>query len=133
MRLYAGRPQFPALQNVAVVELFFTLSGSGAVTAPAAGAVITDLGPQPAGNYDILFTLSVSDTVAVGKELVVEHRNAANTATIRILGACPAAVALWGRVRVNTFAPDERVRVISGVAGAASSRYKASLQQRLVE
>lgn len=111
----------------ALVDVFV----SGAVTAPAAGAVIVDTGALAFGEYELVYNLSVSDTVAVGKEMVVELRNGANTATLAVFGACPGAFALHVREPRFSVGGGERVRVISGVAGAANSRYKATLQLRV--
>lgn len=100
--------------------------------APAANAVQADTGALAAGDYDFDIYLSSSDTVAVGKGLVVEHRNAANGATTHNLGSVPAGVALKIELRRYTLALNERIRVIAGTAaGAASSMYVSSIGRRI--
>lgn len=115
-----------------------SMSSGGAYTAvgasnvaPAANAVQADTGALPAGTYDFIIVLMVSDTVAVGKGLIVEHRNAANGATLAVLGGVSAPESITYTTRL-TLALNERVRVIVGtVAGAASSRYVSSIHRRL--
>lgn len=115
-----------------------SMSSGGAYTvtgvsnaAPAANAVQADTGALPAGTYDFIIVLCASDTVAVGKGMLVEHRNAANSATNAILGAVDAPNAVTIETRL-TLALNERVRVImTAVAGAASSRYTSSIHRRL--
>lgn len=115
-----------------------SMSSGGAYTAvgasnvaPAANAVQADTGALPAGTYDFIIVLMVSDTVAVGKGLIVEHRNAANGATLAVLGGVSAPESITYTTRL-TLALNERVRVVVGtVAGAASSRYVSSIHRRL--
>lgn len=100
---------------------------SAKTAAPTANAVQCDTGALAAGVYFLDMLLAASDTVAVGKGLVVEHRNAANGANVNVLGAVPAGGCLAKRVVVK-IAAGERVRVIAGTAaGAASSMYASSL------
>lgn len=100
--------------------------------APAIGAVQADTGALAAGDYDLDIFLCASDTVAVGKGLVVEHRNAANAATTQTLHAIPAGMADNIRIRRYTLALNERIRVIAGTAaGAASSMYVSSIGRRV--
>lgn len=99
---------------------------SAIVTAPAIGAVIADSGAVAAGKYRVEFTIGNSDTVAVGKGIVLEYRNAANGATTHSLAMIGAADAMSGEIAYIDMALNERVRAIAGtVAGAASSRYHA--------
>lgn len=104
---------------------------SAKAAAPGANAVVADTTQLAAGDYDMDISLAVSDTVAVGKGLVVEHRNAANSATTHNLGACVPGAALQLRLRRYTLALNERVRVIAGTAAAAaSSMYVAAIGRR---
>ena len=100
--------------------------------APAANAVQADTGQLAAGDYDFDINLACADTVAVGKGLVVEHRNAANNANINVLGGCtPNGGAIHIQVRKITLAVNERIRVIAGTAaGAASSMYVSAIGRR---
>lgn len=100
--------------------------------APLASAVQADTGALVAGDYDFDIFLCTSDTVAVGKGLVVEHRNAANSATLQTLHAIPAGMSDNIRIRRYTMATNERLRVIAGTAaGAASSMYVSAIGRRV--
>lgn len=104
---------------------------SGKVAAPAIGAVIADTGQLAAGDYDFDVLMVVSDTVVVGKGLVIEHRNAANGVTLQNLGGVSTQGELEVRIRRYTMALSERVRVIAGTAaGAAASMYVAAIGRR---
>jgi hypothetical protein len=101
--------------------------------APTASAVQADTGALAAGTYDFDIHMAVSDTVAVGKGLVIEHRNAVNNANINVLGgATPNGGAETVNIRRLVLATNERVRVIAGTAaGAASSMYVSAIGRRL--
>lgn len=104
---------------------------SAKTAAPAANAVQCDTGALPAGDYELDIHLSVSDTVAVGKGLVIEHRNAANNANINVLGGCAPAQTVDFSISRLTLATNERIRVIAGTAaGAASSMYLSAIGRR---
>lgn len=104
---------------------------SGKVVAPAIGAVICDTGPLTVGVYDVDFDLAVEDTALAGKGAEVEHRNAANSATVRNLGATPAGTSIASGQRRYSLAEGERIRVVCGsVAGAAGSVFIANLTYR---
>ena len=99
--------------------------------APAANSVQADTGALVAGEYDFDISLSASDT-AVGKGLVIEHRNAANSATLQVLGGVPAGGAVQFKFRRITIATNERIRIIAGTAaGAANSMYVSAIGRRL--
>jgi hypothetical protein len=101
----------------------------GSVTAPGIGAVIADTGALPAGTYRVEVSAGFSDTVVAGKGLTIEHRDAANTATVRTLGHVPAASGASIAIERLVLALNERVRVINaGVAGAAGSVAIASIR-----
>lgn len=102
--------------------------------APSANAVQATTGALPAGDYEITINLAVADTVAVGKGLVVEHRNAADNATLNVLGGCtPNGGAVAFTMPRLTLALNERIRVIAGTAaGAASSMYVSAIGRRLL-
>lgn len=101
--------------------------------APSANSVQADTGALVAGDYDFDINLACADTVAVGKGLVIEHRNAANNATTHNLGACtPNGGSVQFRLRRYTIATNERLRVIAGTAaGAASSMYVSAIGRRI--
>ena len=111
-------------QNLALKVPTPVIAGA-TVTAPTAGQVIADTGNLTAGEYLIEYSLFAQDTTAVGKGLTVEHRNAANNATVRVLGGCATPDNQYGFVRRLTVVANERVRVIAGAAGTAASVYGA--------
>lgn len=96
--------------------------------APAIGAVIADTGQLAAGTYLVEICIASMDTVAVGKGILVEHRNAANAATNSVLASCVAGESRTMIVRRLTVAANERIRAVAGpAAGAASSLYSATI------
>ena len=100
--------------------------------APAANAVQATTGALTAGTYDFVITCLVSDTVAVGKGLVIEHRNSADAATLQNLGGCVPGDAEQFELRSLVIATNERIRVIAGTAaGAASSMYVSAIGRRV--
>ena len=101
--------------------------------APSANSVQADSGALAAGTYDFDIHLAVADTIAVGKGLVIEHRNAANNANVNVLGgASPNGGSTTVNIRRLVIATNERVRVIAGTAnGAASSMYISAIGRRL--
>ena len=63
-------------------------------------------------------------TVAVGKGMVGEIRDAANAATSHRLGGCVAGSSMNGFSAKVTLVLNQRIRIIAGTAaGAASSLY----------
>jgi len=103
-------------------------SASANNAAPGIGAVQADSGALAAGDYEIDIYLSVSDTTVVGKGLVVEHRNAANSATLRNIGGCSVPGQIHIHVKRWTLVLNERIRVIAGTAaGAAASQYVSTI------
>lgn len=100
--------------------------------APAASAVQADTGALAAGDYDFTILLSAADTLLVGKGMVIEHRNAANAATLQTLGGVVAGGSENVELRRYTMALNERLRVIAGTAaGAASSMYVSAIGRRV--
>jgi hypothetical protein len=98
-------------------------------TAPGAAAVVADTGALPAGDYTIDVELDAAAVLAAGKALIVEHRNAANAATVKPLGGCGAGQSRTLTIRRLTLAANERVRVIVGaVAFGAGETATAAIQ-----
>lgn len=89
-----------------------TVAG-GQATASAIGAVICDSGPMPAGKYLVEIRASASCVRTAGKQLQVEHRNAANAATINILSATPGEPLVTETFRI-VLALNERIRIVVG-------------------
>lgn len=96
--------------------------------APAIGAVLADAGALPAGLYDFQIHLVCSDTPAPGRGMVVEHRNAANAATLKDLGGATPETTVDLYIRNYRLALNERLRVIAGTAaGIAASMYVSAI------
>lgn len=101
---------------------------SNKAAAPAIGAVLADSGALPAGLYDFQIHLVCSDTPAPGRGMVVEHRNAANGATLKDLGGATPETVVDLYIKHYRLAADERIRVIAGTAaGIAASMYVSSI------
>lgn len=118
----------------------FTSAGvfSGSLSAPAGNTVVVDTGALAAGTYDIQGHLSYSaDTAAVGTPMSLQHRNAANNATLAELLTIPSAnvfssmtlaLPLMGYV----IGLNERLRVLSpSVALVAGSSVSASILMQI--
>lgn len=95
--------------------------GGGVVTAAAIAALIADSGPLPAGTYFVEVDFGGAGVNAAGKYLAIEHRNAANAATLIVRGICPYSQRGQVVCRRIVVALNERIRVVQGpVAGAAA-------------
>lgn len=104
---------------------------AGSSAAPAGSAVIADSGALAAGTYDVYVEMAAQDITAVGRGMIVEHRNAANAATLKQLGGCSAPDSHMVSIARVVVALNERIRVIAGpAAGAASSQYVALVAVR---
>lgn len=98
-------------------------------TAPTSAAVVVDTGALPAGDYLIDVELDAAGVAAAGKALVVEHRNAANGATLKQLGGCGVGQSRTLTIRRLSLAANERVRVVVGaVAFGAGETATAAIQ-----
>ena len=107
---------------------------SGTVVAPAIGAVIADTGPLTPGVYNVTLVLASDDTpAAIGKNLTVQRRNAANGATVETLAVVPIVQPTYPVLPEVTILDSERIRVVAGsVAGTAASSYSAYIFARQV-
>jgi hypothetical protein len=102
---------------------------SGSSVAPANAAVIADTGALAAGTYLVEINLIASATPAAGKQLQVEHRNAANGATVNYLGGVTGGQVFQAIVERVVVAVNERIRVVVGaVAFAATEGAIASIR-----
>jgi len=107
-----------------------TAHATGRAVAPAAATVLADTGALAAGDYEVVAHVGSDDTAAAGKDVEVEHRDAANTATLhRHLVPVPGAGS-WYVPRI-ALALNERIRVVTGAAGAAGSIYTADIYVRV--
>jgi hypothetical protein len=95
------------------------------VTTPAANTVLADTGQMAAGRYRFKVRGGASDTVAVGKGIAIEHRNAGNTANVSsfMIPVLAFSDTEW----IRDIAANERMRAIVLVAGASGSRYGAMI------
>lgn len=107
---------------------------SGRVVAAAAAALIADTGALAAGAYRVEFTVGLSGALAAGKGIDLEHRDAANAATLRNLAHCPGGQMVDGVIERIVLAANERIRAVQGaVAGEAASVSHASIRATLVQ
>lgn len=94
-----------------------SIGASALVTDDTTGETL-DTGPLAAGTYEVFLKARHPSTAAANRQLLVQHRNAANAATVRTLATHNAdgptgGTAVYGPVTV-TVAAGERVRVVSG-------------------
>jgi hypothetical protein len=107
-------------------------SVSGELTAPGAGVSITSVTPSASGgDFTINFACWAADTNAVGKRIVLVHRNAANTLDVKYLGGCAVPGQLDKTVVRYTMGASEILLARTGAAGAASSVYGAFIQVKV--
>lgn len=98
-----------------------SIVNNGAVSAAAAApsTVVADTGQLPAGTYEVEVTCAVLGPLTAGVGLVVEHRDAANTGNVAVLGG--TAGTLERRIKRVTVAVNQRIRVrVDAVALPAS-------------
>jgi hypothetical protein len=95
----------------------------GLVTNPAAGAVLADSGPLPAGEYGLPAVLVSSEVAVI---LVLQHRNAANNGNVRSHAIPVAAMTPFYLPPPGneTFSGGERLRLV--VLAAVVGRMQAS-------
>lgn len=103
---------------------------SAQVAAIVAAAVLVTTGQIPqAGKYDLEVSLGYSGVAAAGKHILVEHRNAADNATLQIYALCPGGATLTLFLSRVDVALNERFRVIAGaVAGGAGEVSQALIR-----
>ncbi len=65
------------LPDFASTEITF-----GSAVSPAINAVIADTGQLPAGTYDLFASVSVAGNSGIGGVIALQHRDAANAATL---------------------------------------------------
>ena len=92
----------------------------GLALAPLANVVIADSGPLPAGDYDIWASIAFGGIATAGSsgQVVLQHRNAANAATLAtLLQLATATVSTTGFGALPQtgyrLALNERIRVIT--------------------
>lgn len=103
--------------------------------APAAAAVLADTGALAAGIYDVDIMMAVADTLAVGKGIVIEHRDAPNTGFVNAgLAGCPAGNGSQFNAKGIVVQLNERIRAsVMAQAPAALSQYVVSISVRKVK
>lgn len=104
-----------------------------AVGISGAGTVVADSGALPAGIYRAEIILGFSGTLVAGKHVQVEHRNAANGATLQLYGLCPGGSSLPIEMERIVVAANERIRaVIGAVATLAGEVAQATIRLYLL-
>jgi len=116
-----------ALNVVATTPVF----GSGEIftgfaSVPAANAIVIDTGQLPAGDYDIFGSIAYSGTGTANGHIELQHRNAANAATLAVLIDSPnsgrsSAIEIALPLTGYTLALNERLRVQLLLAGNSGS------------
>lgn len=100
---------------------------------PAVNAIFADTGQLPAGDYDIQAWMSVSQTVGLDNSIQLQHRNAANTATLTSWFMF-ASVATTNNFHANfglRLAEDERFRVLSSVVQTSRIGATIAIKRRV--
>ena len=110
----------------AVTDLFTT----GVQVAPAAGTVLADTGPLPAGAYSLVVLISIDELNSVE----FEWRDAANAANLfvhRLFMGTPAGITITTlTARFSVDNDNERFRVLNVGAGGVGQSYQASIFAR---
>jgi len=120
----------PAFQSAEIFD--------GAVFAPAVNTVLADTGQLAAGIFDIFANISSAGvaTAGTGASIALEHRNAANNATLAVLLQIAVTTVgnnNWGNLPQTgyTIAQDERLRAIvltQAISGAGTASIGARLR-----
>ena len=111
------RAKFDSLPEIVTKRISDAATGaSGLVTDDATGQT-ADTGPLGAGTYRYFLKARHPSTAAANRSVILEHRNAANSATVRTLKTLLADGPL-GRAQTDegtvTLVDAERIRVITG-------------------
>jgi len=97
----------------------------GIANNPAASAILVDTGALAQGIFDIQVSMSGAITVGGGRALILEHRNAANAATLNNWSMLLAntGVSMFSEQFAMTIALNERLRVIveAGMTGEVTA------------
>lgn len=108
---------------------------AGMVINPAAGTVLADTGPLPAGIYDVII-YTAADTGNLQLAHDVEHRDAANAANlavwIHIMTRGPnVTIAVAPYVLAYEIGANERLRIISSGVSAAGAQHVGVIFARI--
>ncbi len=104
---------------------------AGVQITPPANTVLADTAALAAGIYDVIVEMNTSDT-GTGGDFLLQHRNAANAATLMTAGYTHNA-GLGNAFRLvfgYELALNERLRVLNEIAGVAPHRYSAVIWAR---
>jgi hypothetical protein len=105
---------------------------SALVIAPLANAVLLDTGALSEAHLDFEVNLMCQDGSSLSQYIALEHRNAANSATLNTLAMVGFRNDRQASFRRYAIAAGERLRVISGtVAAQAGAPYHAALGARI--
>ena len=106
---------------------------AGVQVAPAAGFLLADTGPLPVGAYTVLFYFNATESA----QIELRWRDAADAAnlwlheTIMIIGSAGGPCFQQLLVRFNIVNANERFTVVNRNAGAALTRYQASILAKI--
>jgi hypothetical protein len=91
--------------------------------------VIADSGAMAAGDYKVIGHMGDDGIAAAGKGCSLVHRNAANSADVKQLAACPASESATVNIPRLTLAANERIVLrASTVIHAAIERVIGSIE-----
>lgn len=86
------------------------------------GAVLADTGALPAGLYNVKINLALAEAVIAGVGLFIEHRDAANAATVKDLGGTtPGGGGMELELENYRLALNERIRIVGGSAATTAA------------
>jgi predicted component of type VI protein secretion system len=104
-------------------------NGATSAAAATAGTVVADTGALVAGTYIVEVIASIFGVPTAGVGLEIQHRNAANSANVSVLGGTSPAGDLDTAIGEVTIAANERIRVVVGaVALPATTTATASVR-----
>ena len=100
-------------------------------TTVAVNTIFLDTGALVAGTYDFDINLSCFGALTAGLGVIVEHRNAANSATLQTIAACQQGGTFSFKITNYVIATNERIRVTNPVALTAAVRTTAAIGRRI--
>lgn len=108
---------------------------AGTQIAPVSGTVLADTLALPAGTYDVIIQASCTQ-VSADNECTLQHRDAANAANLMenvhmLSGSNNVGPMNWSYGFGYELASNERLRILSGLAAAAGTRWSATIWARI--
>ena len=107
---------------------------TGELNNPAGNVIIIDTGQLPAGDYDVIATLSASATAGITARNSLEHRNAANAATLSdfFTFVTPTGTMNYSITIALRLALNERLRWFNGNAFTGKVGGVIAIKRRVV-